>query len=79
MELLSSSKRTLSTGSVLYDYEYELNSTRGRKRIINSVSINNSKLYILNGQVKCGKEVCLDDELEVVSVLRNVAKSFVVE
>lgn len=34
-------------------YEYDLDSTRGRKRIFNTVTIVNSKLYILNGKL-CG-------------------------
>jgi hypothetical protein len=38
-----------------YCYEYELNSTRGRKRILNVVTIAGSRLYIVNGQAKCDK------------------------
>jgi hypothetical protein len=38
-----------------YCYEYDLESTRGRKRILNVVTIAGSRLYIVNGQVKCGK------------------------
>jgi hypothetical protein len=33
-------------GALLYDYEYELDSTRGRKRILNTVTIFDSKLYV---------------------------------
>ncbi|KAF5833333.1 hypothetical protein DUNSADRAFT_10413 [Dunaliella salina] len=43
------------SGATLYDYEYDLNSTRGRKRILNTVTIYNSKLFILNGNLKCDK------------------------
>jgi len=44
-----------STGALLYCYEYELNSTRGLKRILNTVTIYDSRLYILNAQYKCEK------------------------
>lgn len=51
--LLSSSARVgASSGALLYDYEYELESTRGRKRVLNTVAIASAKLYILNGQVR---------------------------
>jgi hypothetical protein len=33
-------------GALLYDYEYELDSTRGRKRILNTVTIYDSKLFV---------------------------------
>lgn len=39
----------------MYDFEYDLDSTRGRKRILNTVTIYRSKLYILNAQYKCEK------------------------
>jgi len=39
VELVSESQRSGGGGALLYDYEYELNSTRGRKRILNTVSI----------------------------------------
>lgn len=41
--------------ALLYDFEYDLDSTRGRKRILNTVTIYRSKLYILNAQYKCEK------------------------
>jgi len=43
-----------------YCYEYDLDSTRGRKRILNVVTIAGSRLYIVNGQVKCGKAVAAE-------------------
>ncbi|GBF90784.1 psbP domain-containing protein, chloroplastic-like [Raphidocelis subcapitata] len=58
VRLVSESSRRGANGALLYDYEYELSSTRGRKRIVNTVSITGSKLYILNGQFKCAKEAC---------------------
>lgn len=47
-------------GVSFYDYEYLIDSTRGKKRIFNTVTITGSKLYILNGVIKCekGDEAC---------------------
>eukprot|EP00882_Tetradesmus_deserticola_P013625 GHRQ01014467.1.p1 GENE.GHRQ01014467.1~~GHRQ01014467.1.p1 ORF type:complete len:116 (-),score=33.00 GHRQ01014467.1:568-915(-) len=39
VQLLSSSSRTGAGGALLYDYEYSLDSTRGLKRIFNTVTI----------------------------------------
>jgi hypothetical protein len=63
---------------MLYDYEYELDSTRGRKRILNTVTIVAAKLFIVNAQHKCGKEACRDTDEAAVKVLREIVASFVV-
>lgn len=47
---------TGGSGALLYCYEYELDSTRGLKRILNTVTIYDSRLYILNGSCKCEKK-----------------------
>jgi hypothetical protein len=69
----------------LYDYEYELNSTRGRKRILNTVTIFNGKLYILNAAYKCDKPGGADAQPgnvsciappESLELLRGIAASF---
>ena len=39
VRMVSEAARRGAGGAALYDYEYELNSTRGRKRIVNTVSI----------------------------------------
>ena len=41
MTLVSQSSRQSAGGTdaLLYDYEYDLDSTRGRKRILNTVTI----------------------------------------
>lgn len=39
VELLSSASRRGASGARLYDYEYQLDSTRGLKRIFNTVTI----------------------------------------
>jgi hypothetical protein len=46
--LLSSSSRSGAGGALLYDYEYSLGSTRGLKRILNTVTITGEAL-----QEKC--------------------------
>ncbi|KAI8468151.1 MAG: PsbP-domain-containing protein [Monoraphidium minutum] len=78
VKLVSEAQRSGSGGALLYDYEYELSSTRGRKRIVNTVSITGSRLFILNGQFKCDKEACGDDAdtQGALDTLRRVAASF---
>lgn len=76
--IVGESERSGRAGALLYAYEYELSSTRGRKRIVNTVTITGSKLYILNGQYKCDKEACGPDEAtqQALGALRAVASSF---
>ncbi|KAG2501632.1 hypothetical protein HYH03_000137 [Edaphochlamys debaryana] len=77
VSLVSSATRTGATGATLYEYEYELDSTRGRKRILNTVTIFNSKLYILNAAFKCEKDSCGGAEVQAgVALLRKVAGTF---
>lgn len=40
-----------SGGVLLYVYEYDLDSTRGRKRVLNTLAIARNQLFILNAQV----------------------------
>lgn len=78
VELVSSGTRAGTTGATLYGYEYELDSTRGRKRIFNTVTIWDSKLYILNGQYKCASADdggCAESE-QLGALLRHMAGSF---
>ncbi len=76
MQLLSSGSRTGAAGALLYFYEYELDSTRGRKRVLDAVSIFSSKLYILSATAKCGKEACSAEDQATVDLLRRVSDSF---
>ncbi len=79
MELLRQSSRHASTAdATLYDYEYEIASTRGTKRILNTVTIWDSKLYILNGAAKCDKDAgCATAALAgTLDQLRAAAASF---
>lgn len=74
VSMLVQEQRDTPFGAV-YDFVYELESTRGRKRIVNCVSIVNSKLYIVNGTAGCGKEACGAGQEAVVDVLLQAAKS----
>lgn len=76
VEMLVESARKGAKSALLYTYEYELNSTRGRKRVINTVTIYQSKLYILNAAYKCDKEACSAAAEEPLAQLRTVARSF---
>ena len=73
MELLTSSSLTLASGDTAYSFEYDLNSTRGRKRIFNLVTISKARLYIVNGPCKCVEEGCSSD---IVGQLRRIVSSF---
>jgi endo-alpha-1,4-polygalactosaminidase (GH114 family) len=73
VDLLDSRSLQLASGDVAYSFEYELDSTRGRKRIMNVVTISKARLYILNGQCKCESAGCNAD---VVKDLQRIASSF---
>lgn len=72
VDLLTSDSLTLTSGDTAYTFEYDLNSTRGRKRILNLVTISKARLYIVNGQCKC-VEACPEDAVEQ---LRSIVSSF---
>ena len=76
MELLSQRSKTQANGDMLYEYEYELSSTRGRKRILNVVCISDSRLFIVNGQVKCNKDACGIDDEPGIQTLRQCVDTF---
>lgn len=78
VDLLAQRSRAQEDGKVLYEYEYELASTRGRKRILNSVSITAGRLIIVNAQCKCGTETCSAEGEDVAAVLRQSVATFAV-
>ena len=55
MNLLSSASRRGENGTLIYSYDYKLDTSRGKKRVISTVAVAGQKLYILNGTVKCSK------------------------
>ena len=74
--MVSESTRRGKGGTLIYDIEYELDSTRGRKRILSTVGIAQKKLFIVNGNVKCAASECTESDSKDIAVLRNVASTF---
>ena len=74
--MLRQQERQATYGTV-YDFVYELVSTRGVKRIVNAVSIVKSKLYIVNGTVGCGKGGggCGEEQQQESDALLHAAQS----
>jgi hypothetical protein len=73
VDLLLSESLKLPSGDTAYKFEYDLNSTRGRKRILNLVTISQARLFIVNGQCKCVGDGCAED---TVTQLRSIVSSF---
>eukprot|EP01025_Chloroclados_australasicus_P016018 TRINITY_DN17835_c0_g1_i1.p1 TRINITY_DN17835_c0_g1~~TRINITY_DN17835_c0_g1_i1.p1 ORF type:complete len:242 (-),score=17.09 TRINITY_DN17835_c0_g1_i1:245-970(-) len=69
-------QQTFQQQNPIYFYEYEENSTRGRKVVLNCVTIVDRKLYILNGQHKCEKSGCSLEDQEQLQLLRFIANTF---
>ncbi|KAL4423069.1 hypothetical protein ABPG77_005874 [Micractinium sp. CCAP 211/92] len=65
-------------GFSIYDFEYELESTRGRKRILSTVAIAGRKLYIANGAVSCGKAATCEAAEAVLPLVRATTQSLAV-
>lgn len=77
MQLLrQGARRGAASGVTVYDYEYELDSTRGRKRILSTVAIVNRKLYIVNGTAKCDGDSCGGAAAEAAALMARAADSF---
>ena len=47
MEVLAASQRRSSRGALLYEVDYLLDSSRGRKRVLTAACIDASTLYLL--------------------------------
>lgn len=73
--LIQESSHRGKSGTLIYDIEYELNSTRGRKRILSTVGIANKKLFIVNGNFKCSPDGCNGQDANV-TMLRQIASTF---
>lgn len=65
-----------TNGIVYYDFEYETNTTRGKKIIICTVTIVNSKLWILNGTIPCKADSSCDRGSKFIDLIRQSALSF---
>lgn len=64
------------SGTVIYDYDYFLNTTRGAKRILSTVAIADKKLFIVNGTIKCAVERCTSTADPTVQLVTRVTVSF---
>ena len=76
VSLVQESSRRGKSGTLIYDIEYELDSTRGRKRILSSVGIAQKKLFIVNGNLKCDASGCTETDSKDIAVLRQIASTF---
>lgn len=76
VELLRQATRKGQSGVTIYDFEYELDSTRGRKRILNTVAISRRQLYIVNGAAKCDRNICDGAAEAAMQLMRLSADSF---
>ena len=47
-----------SSGTLFYDFDYVIDTTRGARRIMSTVAVAGRKLYIAQGTIKCGKGGC---------------------
>ncbi|KAL6783839.1 hypothetical protein ACKKBG_A03730 [Auxenochlorella protothecoides x Auxenochlorella symbiontica] len=73
--MLSSSVRG-SPPNTTYEFEYEVDSTRGKKRLLAAVTVAGSKLHILNASVGCGKgetATCAPLEADLQRLRRAIA------
>lgn len=74
--LRQSARKGANSGVTMFDYEYELHSTRGRKRILSTVAIANRKLYIVNGTAKCDGDGCSGAAADAAALMARAADSF---
>lgn len=67
------------SGVQAYDYEYEVGTTRGTKRILSRVCIRDKTLYVVNGTLSCGKvDACQfdEDDNRILQLMRQSVESF---
>mmetsp|Transcript_20086 Transcript_20086/g.60671 ORF Transcript_20086/g.60671 Transcript_20086/m.60671 type:complete len:257 (-) Transcript_20086:232-1002(-) len=74
--LRQEARKGAASGVTIYDFEYELDSTRGKKRILNTVAIAGKRLYIVNGAAKCEGGVCDGAAEEAAALMRRAAATF---
>jgi len=77
-EMINTESVDLGYGITAYDYDYEVQSTRGTKRILSRVCIRDKQLFVVNGTISCGKvDTC--DTTRISSLLdetRGSVRSF---
>lgn len=65
-KIIRQAENGLEHGNAAYDYAYEVETTRGTKRIVSRVCIVNKELYIVNGMISCGKSgPCAQEEIDL--------------
>ena len=77
--MLSTAQRRGTNGTLMYTYDYRIDTTRGRKRIISTVAVAQQKLYILNGTIKCSAGGTDCEPLggaDAVAAIQAAAQSF---
>ena len=74
--MVHQAERTAS-GTLFYDFDYVIDTTRGTKRIMSTVAISGRKLFIAQGTIKCGKGSC-DGTEAVAQTLDGSLKSLVI-
>lgn len=74
--LIRSDSLELASGSLAYDYEYEIQTTRGTKRILSRVCIRNGELFVVNGAIPCGKVETCDVDPSLLDTMSRSVWSF---
>lgn len=74
--LIKSDSLELASGSLAYDYQYEIQTTRGTKRILSRVCIRNGELFVVNGSISCGKVGKCDIDPPLLDTMSRSVSSF---
>lgn len=76
--MLQQIRRQGPDGKTLYDFDYVIDSTRGAKRVLSTVTVSGQRLFIINGNVKCKSPACDSDAVSAtVATLQQAMQSFV--
>jgi hypothetical protein len=77
-DMINSRSVDIGNGITAYDYDYEIQSTRGTKRIVSRVCIRDKQLFVVNGTITCGKvETCDATQISnIVDETRGAVQSF---
>lgn len=77
LQMLEKNSRLGEKGALFYTFNYELLSSRGRKRILTSVSIFTKNLFIATATYKCAKTSCdVDQSKAEIESLKESIDSF---
>lgn len=76
VSMQSQSQRQNDNGTITYNFDYIIDSTRGTKRVLSTVAIARQKLFIVNGNIKCRSPDC-DGSADTVAALQQSLNTFV--